>query len=129
KTTSLSKRKRRNGQNSLSTLRNFLDQPRSGHDPRGRNHRRTTAMTTSTAARVHAFNQTAWSMPAQLRRLNQIAAEQPNRAAARLIISANLLACVWWLAKSEGVRCTCDILDACAPRLVEDEDAVLSFEP
>jgi len=86
-------------------------------------------MTTSTAARVHALNQTPWSMAAQLRRLNHIAAEQPNRTEARLIVSANLLACIWWLAKSEGVRCTCDILDTCAILLIEEAAEVLSFEP
>jgi len=83
----------------------------------------------TTSARVHALNHTPWSMTAQLRRLNHIAAEQPNRAEGRLIVIANLAACVLWLAKSEGVRCTCDILDTFATRVVEDAAEVLSFEP
>jgi hypothetical protein len=83
----------------------------------------------TTSARIDALNQTPWSLAAQLRRLNRIAAEQPNRLEARLIVIANLIACVLWLAKSEGVRCTCDILDTCATRVVEDAAEVLSFEP
>ena len=83
----------------------------------------------TTSARVHAFNQTPLGAAAQLRRLNHIAGQQPNRTEARLIVIANLTACVLWLAKSEGVRCTCDILDTFATRVVEDAAEVLSFEP
>jgi hypothetical protein len=83
----------------------------------------------TTSARIHAFNQTPLGPAAQLRRLNHIAAAQPNRTEARLIVIANLTACVLWLAKSEGVRCTCDILDTFATRVVEDAAEVLRFEP
>jgi hypothetical protein len=83
---------------------------------------------TSIAARVDALNQTPWNVAAQLRRLNRVTANQPTLAEARLIALANLIACIMWLAKSEGVERTCDILDTYANRLIEDQAEVLSFE-
>jgi hypothetical protein len=90
-----------------------------------RNHQETAIM--ALANPVEALNRTPWNLTAQLGRLQHATAGK-TREEAQLIVMINLLACVMWLAKSRGVQHTCDLLDAYANRLIEDQAEVLGFE-